>query len=364
MATIVPRKRADGSTAYTAQIRMRVNGKQFSESRTFAKRATAKDWASEREEQIRRDPASATRADHRGLTVGDLIDKYMSDRDGVDHLGRSKAAHLRLLRSFEIAQASALGVTSAHLVEHVRARRKSGTGASTVSNDLIWLRVVFRYARTALGVPVDRGVIDDAAEVCRAERMTASSNRRTRRPTDDELARLGAWFTGQKSGRVKSPVPMYLILWFAIYSCRRMSEIFSLRLSDFDREHMTWLVRDVKNPGGSAGNHLEMSVPDRLLPVIDAIIETVPRTDDRLLPFNAKTVGTYWGRHMKLCGIEDLHFHDLRHESCSRMAEDGLSIPQIQQVSLHESWGSLQIYVNMRKRKTPRVEFDAGLVRR
>lgn len=133
-----------------------------------------------------------------------------------------------------------------------------------------------------------------------------------------------------------------------------------MRLSDFDREHMTWLVRDVKNPAGSAGNHREMLVPDRLLPVINAILERVPRVpgDDRLLPFKASSIGTYWGKQLKILGIEDLRFHDLRHEGCSRLAEDGWSIPQIQHVSLHESWSSLQVYVNMRKRKTARVEFE------
>jgi len=97
MATIVARKRADGTTGYTAQIRLSVNGKSFSESRTFAKRALAKDWASEREEQIRRDPASAMRANHRAVTIGALIDRYVDDRAAVEVLGRSKASHLRFL---------------------------------------------------------------------------------------------------------------------------------------------------------------------------------------------------------------------------------------------------------------------------
>jgi integrase len=105
-----------------------------------------------------------------------------------------------------------------------------------------------------------------------------------------------------------------------------------------------------------------MMVPDRLLPVIDAAIQYVSRDDNRLFPLNEKSLSLYWTRTMKTLGIDDLHFHDLRHEGCSRLAEDGLSIPEIQQVSLHESWGSLQIYVNMRKRKTERVEYDLGYV--
>lgn len=358
MASIVARKRNDGSTAYTAQIRLRVGGRMHTESKTFNKRQAALAWAEEREAELRRDPAASARSAHRVATVGDLIDKYISERGAIEPMGRSKLSHLRLLQSFDLASVVASDITPMRLVEHVRARRLAGTGPSTVANDLIWLRVVFRYARTAMGMHVDVHAIDDASEVCRAERIIARPKRRTRRPTDDELRRITKWFGAPKVAKIKGP-PMNLIMWFAIYSCRRMSEIFDLRLPDFDREHMTWLVRDLKNPGGSAGNHREMLVPERLLPVIDTILERVPRApgDDRLLPFNANSVGTYWGKQLKLLGIDDLHFHDLRHEGCSRLAEDGLSIPQIQQVSLHESWSSLQVYVNMRKRKTARVEF-------
>ena len=55
--------------------------------------------------------------------------------------------------------------------------------------------------------------------------------------------------------------------------------------------------------------------------------------------------------------IVDLRFHDLRHEALSRLGEDGYTVPQIQQVSLHESWDSLRRYVNMPARRGERVEF-------
>jgi site-specific recombinase XerD len=61
---------------------------------------------------------------------------------------------------------------------------------------------------------------------------------------------------------------------------------------------------------------------------------------------------------MRILGIEDLHFHDLRREGASRLAEDGATIPEIQSVSLHESWSSLQIYVNMKPRTGERAEFE------
>jgi len=363
MATIVARQRADGTTAYTAQIRIKQGGRLIhAETKTFTKRATAKAWAAEREEQVRRDPAAAkTRAEHHGVTVATLIERYLKARETVEPLGRSKSSHLKMLLGFDLAHCEALTLTAQQVVGHVQGRREGGTGGATVANDLIWLRVVFRYARTALGVPVDPHVLDDATEICRAERMIARPQRRKRRPTDDELTRITERFKSLRlrSRRNPSP-PMDLILWAAIYSCRRLDELCRMRLPDFDREHRTWMIRDLKHPDGSAGNDREMLVTDRFLAVVDAILALPGRAagEDRLLPYNSKTVGTYWQRQMKVLGIVDLHFHDLRHEGCSRLAEDGRTVPEIQQVSLHESWGSLQIYVQMRQRKTARVEFD------
>jgi integrase len=361
MATIVARKRSDGTTAYTAQIRLRRGGVIIhSEAKTFARKATAKAWAAEREEQIRRDPSATTRAEHAGVTVGDLIRRYVAAREAIEPLGRSKGQHLNLLLSFDIADVPALRLTTQRLVEHVQGRRERGTGGATVGNDLIWLRVVFRFARTALGVPVDPHVLDDATEVCRSERMIARSNRRKRRPTDAELLRITERFKSLWSRPRRNPgPPMHLILWAAIYSCRRLDELFRMRLSDFDRENRTWLIRDLKHPDGSAGNDKVMLVTDRFLSVVDAILALPGRdpNEDRLLPYRARTVGTYWQRQMKVLGIEDLHYHDLRREGASRLAEDGWTIPEIQRVTLHDSWGSLQVYVNMQRRKGGRVEF-------
>ena len=50
MGTITPRRRTDGSTGYTAQIRLKRDGKVFhSEAETFSTRALAREWLSRRE---------------------------------------------------------------------------------------------------------------------------------------------------------------------------------------------------------------------------------------------------------------------------------------------------------------------------
>ncbi|MBU2758801.1 tyrosine-type recombinase/integrase [Acidithiobacillus sulfurivorans] len=368
MATIVSRKQKDGTLRHTATIRLKRNGEVFHcESRTFHKKAVAKAWALEREQALRENPAAATRPST-ALPIGKMIDRYIEEKQTVEPLGRTKLQHLLLLRRLPIAECLASELDAPRLISHIRSRRVSGTGPSTVLNDLIWLRVVYRYARAAWGIPLSMEAIGDATELCRAERLVARSRKRKRRLKREEIEKICERFLSL--GHRKSSPPMYLIFWFAIYSCRRQSEIMSMRLSDYDQDRGIWLVRNIKNPGGSQGNDQWMHITDALQPVIKAAIEDADLVarrkmmqDDRLFPFDPKTIGTYWTRHMQILGIEDLHFHDLRHEGCSRLAEDGLSIPDIQHVSLHESWSSLQIYVNrdIRSQSVTRAEFDRTL---
>ena len=49
----------------------------------------------------------------------------------------------------------------------------------------------------------------------------------------------------------------------------------------------------------------------------------------RVFPYNPKTVGTYYRRGRDKLGIEDLKFHDFRHEATSRLFEAGLPIEKV-----------------------------------
>ena len=57
-------------------------------------------------------------------------------------------------------------------------------------------------------------------------------------------------------------------------------------------------------------------------------------------PFTVKTTASIsdkFARMTKKLGIDDLRFHDLRHEAISRMFERGMRIEQVQVVSGHSS---------------------------
>lgn len=147
-------------------------------------------------------------------------------------------------------------------------------------------------------------------------------------------------------------------MWLAIYTGRREGELCEMRLADFDKKNSQWKIRDVKNPDGSKGNHKFAHLEPNALLIIEELLEPSTRkrmlelgySDELLLPVNVQTVSDYFRRACRLNGIEDLRFHDLRHEAATRYAEDGFTIPQLQTITLHSSWNSLKRYVNLRKR--------------
>jgi integrase len=72
------------------------------------------------------------------------------------------------------------------------------------------------------------------------------------------------------------------------------------------------------------------------------------RYEGRIYPFCEGTVSQAFTKACRYCGIEDLVFHDLRHEAISRLFEAGYSIPEVALVSGHKSWKHLQRYTQIR----------------
>src|SRR5208282_6819713 len=46
--------------------------------------------------------------------------------------------------------------------------------------------------------------------------------------------------------------------------------------------------------------------------------------------------------------IENLHFHDLRHEATSRLFEKGLAIQEVAAITGHKTWAMLKRYTHPR----------------
>ena len=135
---------------------------------------------------------------------------------------------------------------------------------------------------------------------------------------------------------------MALLVDFALASAMRLGEITRITAEDLDREAKTVIVRDRKDPKVKAGN--DQRVP--LLKDAWAIIQDRPKIG-RLFPYNTESVSTAFTRAVQACGIEDLHFHDLRHAATVNLFRMGLDIPLVSIITGHKSWQNLKRYTQL-----------------
>lgn len=368
--TITTRKLKDGEVRYRAQIRLNREGLgKFTESRTFSKKSLAAEWLRQRTADIERNPEILLEVQKKEvITLGEALALYHDEVKNV--FARTKLFALTFLQSWPIARIPLNELKRTDFVEHIALRRKGypSIGAkpiapSTAGQDLYYIRAVLIHAEMTWGDVIKIEELDAARRGLSKSRVISKSAVRRRLPTKDELQRLTTYFY-EKYKRKNSTYPMHLIMWAAIYLCRRDAELCRIKLSDTDLERKTMIVCDVKSPDGSAGNHKKAKIPDLALPVIMELLKArqkIEGDDDRIIPVNPKSVSSYFTNACKILGIKDLRLHDLRHEGATRLAEDSLTIPQIQQVTLHESWGSLQLYVNVEPRGE-RLDYEQAML--
>jgi site-specific recombinase XerD len=60
------------------------------------------------------------------------------------------------------------------------------------------------------------------------------------------------------------------------------------------------------------------------------------------------TITTIFPRAKNALGIQNLHFHDLRHEGVSRLFEQGYQIQEVALVSGHRDWTMLARYTQIK----------------
>ncbi|MCG8393322.1 MAG: tyrosine-type recombinase/integrase [Pseudomonadales bacterium] len=363
MGTIVARKNAKGEIRYRAQVRVMRGGKRLrAESRTFSRKQLAKEWIRRREAELEVG-GDAELPEGADMSLREGIHIYLA---AVGHnFGRSKNAALRALAEMPIAEKRVIDLVPRDFIEHVHWRRSQpptqfhprGVGPATLNGDLIFLRLVVRYLQHAYGLPISVTVVAEAVDALRAVRLIDKGDQRERRPEADELRSLDAYLFGRwRSGRMS--VPMWHLMWLAIYSGRRRDELSRIPRRGLDRAHGVYVIEGgIKNPAGRVDRDVEAVLPAAGWAVVERILADFPGDDGPLLEFNPKSAGTRWKNACNSLEIADLRFHDLRHEALSRLGEDGLTVPQIQQVSLHQSWDSLRRYVNMPARRGERVEF-------
>jgi integrase len=335
MGTVIPRRRKDGTTSYLAQITIKRKGKiVHREAQTFDRRQAAKAWLARRETELNQ-PSALERPDDPKLLI--VIDRYIAEARRP--LGSTKKQVLNSIKQYNIADLNCSALKSPDLVAFAQSLNvQPQTRQSYMSH----LSGIFAIARPMWGYPLDQREMEDAMVVCRRMGITSAGNCRDRRPTLAELDRIMEHFEAVRRHRPLS-MPMNKVVAFAIFSTRRQEEITRITWADFDVNRI-W-VRDMKDPARKKGNDILCDLPPEAI----SVMESMSRATPEIFPYSTDAISAAFTRARQFLEIEDLHFHDLRHEGISRLFEMGKTIPQVAAVSGHRTWNSLKRYSHLRQ---------------
>jgi integrase len=337
MATITERTKKNGEASYTAMIRLKEKGViVFKKTATFDREAAAKAWVKRTEADARK-PGGLI-APTPSMTLGQAIDKYIATTR--KELGRTKEHGLRSLREDEIAQIPCSDITSAHIVDYARRLGEGDRLPQTVATYLSHLGAIVAVGESALGAPLSEEAMTQSIKACKRLGLIAKSDERDRRPTIQELDLIMGQLS-RRDPRKNSPAMLHIVP-FAAFSGRRQGEITTMRWDDLEDGRI--LIRDMKDPTKKIGNNVWCT----LVPEAEEILRSIPRTGPLIFPCAAISISMAFTKAVKMAGIEDLHFHDLRHEAASRLFEQGWTIPQVAGVTGHKTWQSLQRYSHLR----------------
>lgn len=206
-------------------------------------------------------------------------------------------------------------------------RLKEGAAANTIKLELAVISHLFFIARSEWG-------FEGLENPIRYIRKPKATRGRIRRASEEELKLLS-----ENTDSIELP----FIIQLAVQTGMRRGEIASIKWGDINLERKVIQLWETKNGD------------DRLVPLSSRTIDLLKliprRLDGRLFGMTPNAITRAFMRACERSGLENLHFHDLRHEAITSFFERGLSLPEVAAISGHKTWEMLRRYTHLSAEK-------------
>jgi len=291
-------------------------------SKTFASRKDAEIWGRKIEASI--DLGEPIAKQNSDQTLRELLQKYMTEITPPKKGREAETRRLKRLIADPISNSS-IASLDGQTLSAFRDRRLND-GVRACQYDLVLIRHAIEIGKKEWGMFIPQNPVDEI-------RIPNGIRRRERRLLPGEYEKLR---TAAGSTRSRYLWPMVEL---AIETAMRRSELLSLEWRNVDLGARLALLPDTKN--GSP-----RTVP--LTAKAVSTLEALPRSSSRVFPSTECAIRQAWERLVARAGINDLRFHDLRHEAISRFFEMGLSVPEVALISGHRDPRMLFRYTHLK----------------
>ncbi len=296
-----------------------------SESRYFDRKAEAVLWEAKTKEELR----SGQKSVEATLTVKDLLIRYRDTVSPTKKGHKWESVRLDLIMRDEIATVLLVELAPLHVAEW-RDRRLETVSGSTVNREMNILAHAFRTASDEWGwlksVPT------------RKVRRPKEDKARDRRITQEEIdeIRFIFEFPHEEIEIKQKKQEVCVAFLFAIETAMRMGEICSLKRENI-KGSVAYLC-ETKN-----GHARRVPLSKYALQLLDVM----PNSEGLIWNINATQMSSLFRKYRAMTSIEDLVFHDTRHEAITRLASK-LKVLDLARMTGHRDINQLQIYYNER----------------
>lgn len=322
-------------------------------TRSFSSYSDAREWATLQERKADRGELGPDRKELEKVTLSKLVERYRDEVVPMKKGGDVETVVLNAFLRHRICKKRLSDLSTADFASYRDERLKGGITGASLKRQLTPLRSMFKVAKAEWDIPLSNPLSGLT--------LKAKDNRRERRLQAGEYDRLMGALAKTRNPLV-SP-----IVRLALATAMRRGEILALRPRDIDLSRQTLIVREGKN-GHS-----------RMIPLVPEAIEALRQAiahremtgsqqlraqganadaqkpfrraakapaSDALFPTSPLALRLAWVRVTKRANLDDLHFHDLRHEAISRLFELGLTVPEVASISGHRTMSQLMRYAH------------------
>ena len=322
-------------TAFQLRIRRKGVPEQFITFDTFAEAEQARlRIESDLSVSIVRDYALAAQT-----TLRALLTRYLEEVV-PGHKGASveRTRINRLLRDEAFVDKPLAALSTEDLQDFIT-DRLTEVAPATVDRELDVISQTLRYADDVWKI----APVDNPFKGLRRPKYFNERDRRLSQKEEEDLL---------KAARADENPFIEPAIILALETAMRRGELLKLTAADVNLEHRHVVARDTKN-----GRTRKVPLSARAMQVLEALIEAQSAEerlrDEPLLgltPNMHKKI--FFNRVIPKSRIVDLHFHDLRHEAISRMAESGkFQLIELQAISGHRDMRMLQRYAHLCSRQ-------------
>lgn len=318
----IPKPRKRGEAFY---IEIMINGKRSSATRDTSKEC--EQWAAQKILEARANQLAEDQGVKQHYPFKTLFHKYY---DEVGKKLRGSIYVKQQLGPFEekfgaLAEMSIHEITPRHLTAW-RNKRSKEVGANTVLREMALYSSVFSYAVKELFL-LD---VNPWVNVKKPIKPKA----RNRRIRDNEIEILIEALS-YSHGQVPT-LPEHYVAWaflFALETAMRRGEIHSIQMTDIHARH----VHLPKTKNGDARN---VPLTKKALELLSVIEHDGPK----LIPQSENAFRLMWERRKAKVGLEEIKFHDTRHEAITRFVNNQkLPVEVLAKVTGHKT---IKVLVN------------------